>query len=201
MAIKLFGTWENTSPTGEVSYTCGYCGTTAGPSKKYYCKSGNVSSGYKTQGNIFICPKCNKPTFFTKDMNEQVPGPILGSEISHLPDSIEQLYNEARKCISVNAFTAAILSCRKLLMNVSVTKGATEGKSFVYYVDFLNDNHYIPPGSKGWVDHIRKKGNEATHEIPSMSKDDAVELLEFTEMLLRFVYEMTGKMEKYNLTK
>lgn len=121
----------------------------------------------------------------------------MGEEIEHLPSGVDQLYNEARKCISVNASSSAVLSCRKLLMNVSVSKGADPGKQFAYYVKFLEENHFIPPDSRDWVDHIRKKGNEATHEIPSVSKDDAIELLEFVEMLLRFVYEMPGKMAKY----
>ena len=39
------------------------------------------------------------------------------------------------------------------------------------------------------VDHIRKKGNEANHEIVLMEKEDAEDLLVFSEMLLKFIYE------------
>lgn len=189
---KLGGTWYATTESRGYSFLCGYCGLKAGPSRRYYCTENS-----NMFGNIYICPNCNRPTFISYDGKEQMPGPILGEEIEHLPEDVDQLYNEARKCISVNAFSSAVLSCRKLLMNVSVTKGADAGKQFAYYVTFLEENHFIPPGSRDWVDHIRKKGNEATHEIPSISKDDAVELLEFTEMLLRFVYEMPGRMAKY----
>jgi hypothetical protein len=59
-------------------------------------------------------------------------------------------------------------------MNVSVTKGAEHGKSFASYVTFLENNHFIPPGSREWVKHIRKKGNEATHGIPSISQENAI---------------------------
>jgi hypothetical protein len=45
------------------------------------------------------------------------------------------------------------------------------------------------PNGKHWVDRIRKKGNEATHEIFLMGEIDAKELLSFLEMLLRFIYE------------
>lgn len=82
-------------------------------------------------------------------------------------------------------------------MNIAVSKGSKEGGSFASYVQFLKDNNYIPPGSEAWVDHIRKKGNEANHELPDMQEDDAEELLKFTEMLLRFVYELPGHMEKH----
>jgi hypothetical protein len=187
---KLSGNWYNVlSDNLGVSYECGYCGNISGPSNYYMITGGDFA-------HIFICPTCNRPTFIYED--EHIPGPILGDEIEHLPQDIEQLYNEARKCLSVNAFTSSVLSCRKLLMNISVSKGEKAGKSFAEYVTFLEDNHFIPPNSRAWVDHIRKKGNEATHEIPSIKREDAIELLEFTEMLLRFVYEMPGKMSKYN---
>jgi hypothetical protein len=189
MVQKLGGSWYGASETKGNSYTCGYCGLKSGPSRYYYC-----DGKPHRFGSIYICPNCNRPTFISYDGKEQVPGPILGEEIEYLPPSIEELYNEARKCITVNAYTSSVLSCRKLLMNVSVSKGAEAGKTFAFYVTFLEENHFIPPNSREWVDHIRKKGNEATHEIPSLTKDDAVELLEFTEMLLRFVYEMPGRM-------
>jgi Domain of unknown function (DUF4145) len=197
MKDTLRGNW-NTSikPVAGFSYTCGYCGSIAGPSLKYQCSYSERNSTFSS-GNIYICPTCNKPTFIKKFNEEQIPGPIIGASVNFLPENIEQLYNEARKCLTVNAFTSTVLSCRKLLMNISVSKGADSGKNFAYYVSFLEDNHFIPPNSRDWVDHIRKKGNEATHEIPSIGHEDAVELLEFTEMLLRFVYELPGRMAKH----
>lgn len=78
-------------------------------------------------------------------------------------------------------------------MNIAVSQGAKEGLSFAKYVDHLASNGYVPPNGKTWVDHIRKKGNEATHEIPDMSRDDAVDLITFTEMLLKFIYEFPNR--------
>lgn len=187
---KLNGTWyHSASASLGISFHCGYCGAIAGPSRYYHI------DGEDKYARIYVCPTCNRPTFIYK--NEQSPGPIMGEDIEYLPDEIDQLYNEARKCISVNAYTSAVLSCRKLLMNISVSKGAEPGKSFAFYVTFLEENHFIPPNSREWVDHIRRKGNEATHEIPSIDKDDSIELLDFTEMLLRFIYELPGRMTKH----
>ena len=193
---KLRGTWStNSDGVQGVSYLCGFCDSNVGPSRRYKCNYQDSKLRTLSSGNIYICPNCNKPTFISG--NEQVPGQSFGDRIEFLPKDIEALYSEAKNCISINAYTSTVLSCRKLLMNVSVSKGAVEGKSFAFYVTYLEENHYIPPNSRDWVDHIRKKGNEATHEIPSISKEEAIELLEFTGMLLRFVYEMPGKMNKY----
>ena len=61
------------------------------------------------------------------------------------------------------------------------------------YVQYLADKGFVPPNGKGWVDHIRKKGNEATHEISHMERGDAEELIAFAEMLLKFIYEFPAK--------
>ena len=78
-------------------------------------------------------------------------------------------------------------------MNIAVTQGAEEGKSFFHYVQYLAENGYVPPHGKGWVDHIRKRGNEATHEIVIMNRGVAEELISFIEMLLKFIYEFPAK--------
>jgi hypothetical protein len=54
---------------------------------------------------------------------------------------------------------------------------------------------YVPPNGKEWVDHIREKGNEATHEIQMMTREDAEDLITFLEMLLKFMYEFPAKMK------
>ncbi len=80
-------------------------------------------------------------------------------------------------------------------MNIAVSQGANGELKFVEYVNFLSEKGYIPPNGKQWVDHIRKKGNEATHEILLMKPDDAREILMFTEMLLKFIYEFPAMVD------
>jgi len=116
-----------------------------------------------------------------------------GNDVNSVPEKVYELYNEARKCVAVFAYTASVLICRKLLMNLAVSQGADENLRFIEYVDYLADNGFVPPNGKGWVDHIRKKGNEATHEIVLMNQEDAHELISFSEMLLKFIFEFPAK--------
>ena len=74
-------------------------------------------------------------------------------------------------------------------MNIAVAEGAAEGLRFVEYIDYLENNNFLPPKGRDWVDHIRQKGNEATHEIAIMMQEDAEELIIFIEMLMKFIYE------------
>ncbi|HHT9125881.1 MAG TPA: DUF4145 domain-containing protein [Candidatus Brocadiia bacterium] len=172
-------------------YTCGHsgCGREVGSNKGWFYKDKLSGTPFAF---MYICPICNCPTFFDH-WGSQIPGVRIGSNIDHLPQEIALLYDEIRKVTSQEAFTAAVMACRKLLMHIAIEKGAQENLKFVEYVDYLLSKHYAPPGSKQWVDKIRQKGNEANHEIVIMSKNDAIEIITFIEMLLKFIYEFPNK--------
>lgn len=91
--------------------------------------------------------------------------------------------------VAANAYTGAVLICRKMLMNIAVSEGAKEGETFVSYVEYLANKGFVPPNGKIWVDYIRTRGNEANHDIALMEEKDSVALVTFVEMLLRFIYE------------
>jgi len=84
-------------------------------------------------------------------------------------------------------------------MHIAVEKGAPEGRKFVEYVNYLSSEGYIARDCQEWVDHIRGKGNEATHEIKLMTKADAMELIQFVEMLLKQLYEFPAKLKKRDI--
>jgi hypothetical protein len=170
------------------AWTCGYCSHKVSSDRGYSINERPINGQMKQSGGIYICPNCQGASFCPSS-SSTYPSPAFGRPISHLPEEIESVYEEARRCTSTNCYTAAVLICRKILMNLAVEKGAEEGKSFLIYVNYLSDANYIPPNGKHWVNHIRKKGNNATHEIAVMTKDDAHDILIFTEMLLKFVYE------------
>jgi hypothetical protein len=193
--------WVHVQQISQCSWTCGHCSLMVGGNLGYYkmSTSQGMQKGVLLQPNqvtpsiprIVICPHCEKPTYFEGTI--QMPGVAYGAEVAHLPPDVVGLYKEARNCVSVAAFTASILATRKLLMNVAVAQGASPNGTFQGYVGYLADNGYIPTKATGWIDHIRKKGNEATHEIPPMSQEDAKDLLAFMEMILKTVYEFPAR--------
>jgi Domain of unknown function (DUF4145) len=177
--------WRNPVDIPPRSYVCSYCSHRVGPSKGFWTQSQPLVF-------IYICSFCDQPTYFGIN-GKQFPGVPLGSPVGNLPTEISTLYDESRHCASVGSFTAAVLTCRKILMHIAVQKGAKAGGSFVSYVEYLADKGYVPPDGKGWLDYIRKKGNEANHEIKLMNQEDAEALISFVEMLLRLVYEFPKK--------
>jgi len=189
---QFFGSraWINIHELGPKTFRCGYCSQYVSSDRGYQTQ--NIS----TPAFIYACHHCGRPTFFDQD-GSQVPGALFGGEVSDIHDAeVEELYNEARKCTAAGAFTSSVLASRKLLMHIAVAKGAKPGEPFINYVQFLSDNHYVPPGAIPWVDHIRKKGNEANHEIRIMKEEDAKDLLVFLEMLLKIIYEFPRNIER-----
>lgn len=186
--------WQKPDYIKNESFVCGYCGRHVSSDRGYKLNVHGDASGHQV-GGAYICPNCNGITLITPG-NGKFPGHTLGNPVSHLPPDIAALYEEARKCSAEKCFTATAMLCRKILMNVAVERGAPINKTFLDYVSYLSENGYIPPNGKHWVDHIRKKGNEATHEIMIMKDKDATELLFFIEMLLRFVHEFPSMIPK-----
>ena len=183
---KHFG-WQHAQALPPHGYTCAYCDQKVSSARGY--KLGAAADGGGPQrAALHICPHCGNPTFFGF-ADQQVPAVAFGSSVPHVPDDLGALFSEDRNSTSAGAFTGAVLLARKMLMHIAVEQGAATGQSFLHYVEFLSDKGFVPPNGKHWVDHIRKKGNEATHEIQVMADSDAKELLVFLEMLLRFIYE------------
>lgn len=176
-----------TSKLPSKEFQCGYCGNLVASQEGFHHMFAGESQ------HIYICPHCHKPTFFDSD-DSQMPGVAPGNEVAYLPENIKRLYWEARNCVTVGAFTASVLVCRKLLMHIAVAQGAQEGQRFEYYVDHLSNMGFVPPNGRPWVDYIRKKGNEANHEISLMRQTDAEELITFLEMLLKLIYEFPARL-------
>jgi hypothetical protein len=179
--------WKSAVQLDPFEFVCGHCDKFVGSAQGYY----ETDGANRTGPLIYICPNCRQPTYVTGQ--RRVPGPAFGNNVEHLPSGVAELYDEARRCMSISAYTSAILDCRKLLAHVAVDQDAPPGESFLKYVEYLADNGFVPPNGRAWVDVIRKKGNEANHEIVLMGRADAEQLLSFAEMLLKFVYEFPAK--------
>lgn len=115
----------------------------------------------------------------------------LGNELSqqHLPREIHDIYEEARHAAGGEAPTGAVLLCRTLLAHIAVEKGADKGKTtFNEYIGFLLEKGYLPPEARPWVDSIREKANEATHDLTLFTPRDAYVIVQLVELMLRVIY-------------
>jgi hypothetical protein len=174
--------WKNIHTLAAKQYRCAYCDQSVA-SQQGLDNVDNLRA-------IRVCPLCGNGTYLNG--GKQFPSPHVGGAVRHLATDVEAVFQEARAALSASAPTACVLACRKILMHIGVERGAKPNQTFAAYVDQLAKDGFIPPNGKGWVDHIRQRGNEANHEIKVFTNQEATEVLVFTEMLLRFIYELPG---------
>jgi len=192
MAQKI---WSNSIQMDDPrDYLCSFCGNQVGSN---HCFISSPKDADRPNSYVYICPRCYAPTYFDED-NRQFPSSAFGEHIEEIPDvkEIIDLYDEARRAMSVDSHTAAAMCCRKLLMNIAVKKGAKKNESYYYYVLYFLDNNYLHEDYKGWVEFIKNKGNEANHEIPEISRGDAEKMITFVGMLIKILYEFNAKMSE-----
>lgn len=174
-----------------INWQCGFCSQYVGAAEGWRAVDRNGNH----YGAIMICPRCRRPTLFE---GKEIPFPASppGEPIPNVPEPVNGMYEEARACVAAGAPRAAALACRTTLMYVATElNGGQQIKGgFQANVDWLFDNHWIPPNGKGWVDYIRDKGNDATHQIMDPDPDLARQLVDFLGMLLRFVYDMPRRL-------
>lgn len=199
--------WNNTQSMSPRSYVCGHCGNKVAPERGL---SGTAVDYYNFEriefpASLLLCVHCGMPTVFVSqdDPTEeptQKPSPAYGDAIPNLPEKVEAIYDEARECMKVSAFTGVAMLCRALVAHVAVEKGAAANKSFQFYVQWLDGQHggkhFLPPEGAAWVDHIRDLGNDANHELVIIREHEARELIDFSSLLLRIVYDYPARMAK-----
>ena len=121
--------WRTPQDLPNAAFTCGFCNTMVSSVKGYKLGQHGDASGQQV-GAVYLCPNCGGPVFHAPDGREY-PSPPLGRPVQHVPEALSALYEEARRCTSQNCFTAAVLVCRKMLMNIAVQEGAAEGLKFI----------------------------------------------------------------------
>lgn len=186
--------WQYTKDIYGGPYTCGYCGNTVtstiGMALNHHNGSGYVKND--APYGVFICPTCQLPTAIFPDSEgevKQVPGAMFGNPVSNAPVDVTEIYDEAREAYSANAFTDVILLGRILLSHVAVSFGAKQGDTFQNHISYLKEHNYITANSTGWVDQIRKYGNQANHKLTINTREEAEKIIKFCEMVLKTNYE------------
>jgi hypothetical protein len=177
---------DGSTPDAWFEYECGHCGA----------KVSGAVVAYHGSIKWLLCPNCGNGSV-CDEKGKIHPGAAFGPRIAGLPNDIAEAYEEARRSMSISAFSGSELICRKILMYVAIEKGAKEGESFTFYLDHLEKKGYITPPMKTWVDLIRKHGNIAAHILEKPDQNRAESTLMFTAELLRIVYEMEHLAKQY----
>lgn len=177
----------------EITCTCGHCNNIIALDvyAKYYHTEHISPMGRKEVAHYFTgqCPHCGNPIIVDVVNRIFFPPVAPFEEIQHLPTDIQVLFNECKRAYSVGAYTCCVITARTLMANIAVEQGESVGKSFVDYVNFLQNNCLPAKTNNAWVDKIRILANDATHHLVIAKEQDANIVIKFIIAILKNVYE------------
>ena len=159
---------------------------------------------------LAICPRCKRPLLasqsdygggFDADTPVRVypvPDRRLGSAV---PKTIRAAFGEAIVCFKAKAYTASAIMCRKTLEGLCA-EHKVEERNLSLSLKKLKETGVIEARLFEWAEELRTLGNEAAHDVSStISRQDAADILEFTEALAEYVFTYRDKFERFKKRK
>ena len=168
---------------------------------------------YGMHYSVCLCRRCSQP-FLVRESYYGIPGefetitemtilyPVESKlPLESLPDTVKMAYDQALKSFRASLFEPCVLMCRKCLEAVCKTFGV-KGRNLSERLTALSEANYIDDRLLNWAHAIRLLGNEAAHEIEvPVSKEDARDIIEFTEAILIYVFSLTKRFESFEARK
>jgi hypothetical protein len=156
------------------------------------------SDGSKVLWCLCACDKKEPTIIVEKDGHQimQLPQAKQFQTSPSWPPELCALFEEASKSFAAGAYTSATMVCRKLLMSCACHEqslaGQTveEGKTFVYYVDYIVNSVLTFPRAKTAIDKIRDIGNEANHHVAIVNPVDAERSMTIIQYMLNAIYAL-----------
>lgn len=156
---------------------------------------------------VCLCQRCSQP-FLVRQSLYGIPGEfetiteesvLYPSESKLLPDAlpaaIKTAYDQALRSLNASLFEPCVLMCRKCLEGVCKILKAN-GRDLNVRLSKLSEAGHIDSRLLSWAHQIRLIGNEAAHDIDTpVTKQDARDILEFTEAILIYVFSLTKRFE------
>lgn len=117
---------------------------------------------------------------------------------AHTPLAVARRFLEGESAYERHSWNAAVAMYRSALdIGTKALDGVPQGQTFFKRLEWLHDNHRITPDMRSWADQVRIDGNDALHDPEEFTEADAKPLRLFTEMFLRYVFELPGEVDAF----
>jgi hypothetical protein len=133
----------------------------------------------------------------TKPAIEQFyPAAVALNSPSHCPDNVSTFYLQGMRALQRGDFDPAGMMFRRTL-EASLKRLSPGSTGSLYHrINELSGDLGVTPAMKEWAHAIRQLGNDAAHEEEPVDQAHAEALQGFTEMFLRYTFEMPGKLKE-----
>lgn len=131
------------------------------------------------------------------NVNEIWPTRTAPDSPPHTPGPVARRFLEGEDAFSRAKWNSAVAMYRSALDIAAKGMEGVEGGTFFARLAWLHEHHRITPDVRAWADVVRVEGNAALHDPEEFSEDDAKALRFFTEMFLRYVFELPGEVRDF----
>lgn len=126
------------------------------------------------------------------------PGRVELTAPTHTPGPVKARFLEGEDAFTRGKWNSAVAMYRSALdIATKAMIGVPANATFFKRLEWLHENHGITPDIRSWADHVRVEGNAALHDPDEFAEDDAKSLRFFTEMFLRYVFELPGEVRAF----
>ncbi|MFT8699263.1 DUF4145 domain-containing protein [Acetobacter orientalis] len=124
-----------------------------------------------------------------------------------LPPQVNAAMNDAEKARSVGTPNRMVRGAYRTVIDVatqhvfeenlpSFEKGTNSKQNLNNRINMLASAHFLTPSIKDWAHGIRHITNEDVHTSNAVSEEEVAEIAEFTDMLLQYLFELPGRVER-----
>jgi hypothetical protein len=186
------------------SFMCPHCNTK--------CSFGGIG---QRDSVVLYCRGCGKGVYFrldgcdfpNEDITVRVEAELIRDSYPHkvltsdpaIPQEIGDDFNEANRCLGVEAKKATVAMCRRTLQSSCVSKGANPSEDLFKQIDELESKRIINPSMKDVAHTIRTIGNWGAHPqddpLRDVTLDDASEIAKFTSEFLDEVFVRPARLD------
>jgi Domain of unknown function (DUF4145) len=128
-------------------------------------------------GNWWLgkCNFCQYALLVLGDGQLVHPAPQPAPVSEAIPEVIRNDLREAKQCLAIGAWNAAVVMARRALQCATVEQGAPRGQNLWQQIAWLDDNRKITLDQRRWADVARWVGNDGAHNTePAIAEGDAV---------------------------
>ena len=146
----------------------------------------------------------NPPMTFKGDMEQAWDVPAIWPARTnsfappHTPPGVARRFLDGEDAFKRSKWNSAVAMYRSALDIATKGMDGVPGKAtFFERLRWLHENHGITSRYLSWATHVQIEGNAALHDPEEFEADDAKALRFFTEMFLRYVFELPGAVREF----
>jgi len=164
------------------------------------CDGPVIGQFERRMGPDYQSPKqCDfDPRQFGFALSAIFPRPAAAKLPNHIPnDELKNYFGQAADCLRRGNWDASGAMSRKVVdVSTQLLLGAdaTKYNDIKTRIDALAKRNTLTPDLQEWAHQVRLGGNDAAHDKDPFTRPEAVELLDFTELYLTYVYTLPGKL-------